>query len=298
MRRPIPLAVTYVALTGAYGPLWVAKDEGLFEKHGLDVSLRQLTPTAGVQALLAGEVDLYAGGTAALAAAVGGAPIVYIGSIVDRFVMSLFVQPEITGIMDLEGKVVGVTQPGAPTDVGARIALRTAGLVAERDVKLAYLDAGPDILSALEQKRIHGGMLSPPLTARARRAGLHALVELGTLAERFPQTALVARRRDLDTQRDALVRFFRGYADGVKLARERPARAREIIARYTEVRDLETTAENYAAFAPWWELPPRVTEGSIRTALAFSVDPRARDVEPGAFIDDGIVNELIAARLA
>lgn len=287
-----------MALTGAYGPLWVAKDEGLFAKHGLDVSLRQLTPTAGVQALLAGEVDLYAGGTAALAAAVGGAPIVYIGSIVDRFVMSLFVQPEITSLIDLKGTVVGVSQPGAPTDVGARIALRGAGLVAQQDVTLAYLEAGPKILAALQQKTIHGGMLSPPLTAMARRAGLRELVDLGTLAERFPQTAFVARRRDLDAHRDPLLRFFRSYAEGVKLARERPARCQAIIARYTEMRDPEATAENYAAFAPWWEMPPRVTEGSIRTALAFSVDPRAREVEPGAFVDDGIVNELIAARLA
>lgn len=297
MNPPEVLAVAYVALTGAYGPLWVAKEEGLFARHDLDVSLRQLTPTAGVQALISGDVDLYAGGTAALAAAVAGAPIVYIGSIVDRFVMSLFVQPEIERLTDLKDRTIGVTQPGTPTDAGARIVLRGAGLVLDQDVKLSYLDAGSKVLAALQQKTIHGGLLSPPLAAAARKAGLRELVELGTLAERFPQTAFVARRTSLDSHRDVLLRFFRGYCAGVRLAREDPARAREVIATYTGAIDPDATAENYAAFAPCWALPPRVSEASIRTALAISADPRSRAVEPGAFIDDGIVDELIAAGL-
>ena len=291
MRTADAIAVTYVALTGAYGPLWVAKDEGLFVPHGLDVSLRPLTPTAGVQALLAGEVDLYAGGTAALAAAVAGADIAYIGSIVDRFVMSLFVQPEIESVIDLRGKTIGVSQPGAPTDVGARVALRGAALVPDRDVTLAYLDAGPTILAALRQKLIHGGMFSPPLSALARTAGFRELVDLGKRPERFPQTAFVARRDSIASHRDSLLRFFRGYGEGVRFARAHPARAREIIAAYTKVSEPEATAENYDAFAPCWEMPPLVTEASIRSALAASTSARARSIDPKDLIDDRIVRE-------
>ena len=289
------ITVTYVALTGAYGPLWVAKDEGLFAKHGLDVSLRHLTPTAGVQALLSREVDLYAGGTAALTAAIAGADIAHIGSIVDRFVMSLFALPDITSLMDLKGKVVGATQPGAPTDAGARIALRGAGLVRPQDVTLSYLEAGPRILAALQQKVIQGGMLSPPVSAMARKAGLRELVDLGTLAERFPQTAFVARRKDLPSHRDVLFRFFRGYGEGVRLARERPARAQEIIATYTKVSEPEVTVENYNAFAPWWEMPPFATEAGIRSALSVSTHPRARLMKPSDLIDNQIVEALTAS---
>lgn len=286
------LAVACVAASGAYMPLWVAKDEGLFARRGLDVSLRRLTPAAGIEALVAGEVDLYAGGTAALTAALDRGAIVYIGVIVDRFVLSLFVEPRITKVIELTGKVIGVTQPGTPTDAGARIVLRGAGLVPDQDVILAYLDAGTNILAALRGGGIQGGVLSPPITALARKAGLRELVDLGKRPERFPQTAFVARRHDLDSGRDRLLRFFRGYGDGVRSARDNPARAREIIARYTGVSEPEVTAETYAAFAPCWEMPPFVTEAGIQSALSVSTHPRAPRVKPSDVIDNRIVEEL------
>jgi len=291
MRAPGELAVACVAASGAYAPLWVAKDEGLFAKHGLDVSLRRLTPAAGIEALVAGEVDLYAGGTAALTAAIDGADIVYIGAIVDRFVLSLFVPAGITNVIELTGKVVGVTQPGTPTDAGARLVLRGAGLAPDQDVRLAYLEAGTNILAALQRGEIQGGVLSPPITALARKAGLRELVDLAKRPERFPQTAFVARRNDVDSRRDRLLRFFRGYSDGVKLARDNPARAREIIPRYTGVSEPDVTAETYTAFAPCWEMPPFVTEAGIQSALSVSTSPKARLVKASDMIDNRIINE-------
>jgi len=285
MRAPGELAVACVAASGAYAPLWVAKDEGLFAKHGLDVSLRRLGPAAGIEALITGEVDLYAGGTAALTAAIDGADIVYIGSIVDRFVLSLFVPSGITSVIELAGRVVAVTQPGTPTDAGARLVLRGAGLVPDQDVRLAYLGAGTNILAALQRGGIQGGVLSPPTTALARRAGLRELVDLGKRPERFPQTAFVARRNDVDSGRDRLLRFFRGHSDGVRLARDTPARAREIIPRYTGVSESDVTAETYNAFAPCWEMPPFVAEAGIQSALSVSPHPRARLVRATDFID-------------
>ena len=291
-RSPNEIAVAYVAVSGSYGPLWVAKDEGLFKKYGLEVSLQYLNPTVGVQALVAGEVDIYAGGTAALEAAVNGADIVYIGSILDKFVLSLFVQPEIKDVSELRGKVVGVSQPGAPTDVGAQIVLRGAGLVPDRDVKLSYLKGVPEILAALQQKIIHAGVINPPITVMARRAGLKELVDLGKLPERFPQTAFIARRSFLGSHNDPLIRFFKGYSEGVRFARENPRRAQEIIAKYTKVSDQEVNVENYKAFAPWWEMPPFVTEAGIQAALSISTTPKARLVKATDFIDNQIIKQL------
>lgn len=292
MRAANEIAVTYVAVSGVYGPLWVARDEGLFRKHGLDVSLYDLDPTAGVHALVSGEIDIYAGGTAALEAAVNGADIVYIGSILDKFVLSLFVQPEIKDVTELRGKVVGVSQPGAPTDVGAQMVLRSSGLIPDRDVKLSYLKGVPEILAALQGKIIHGGMINPPITVLARKAGLRELVDLGKLRERFPQAAFIIKRSDLDSKRESLIRFVKGYSEGVRFAREHPRRAQEIIEKYTKVSDQEVNVENYKAFAPWWEMPPFVTEAGIQQALSISTNPKARLVKPTDFIDNRLIKQL------
>jgi ABC-type nitrate/sulfonate/bicarbonate transport system substrate-binding protein len=49
-----PLRIAYSSISGAMLPLWVAKDSGLFAKHGVDVDLTYIRGVA-IEALLAGE---------------------------------------------------------------------------------------------------------------------------------------------------------------------------------------------------------------------------------------------------
>ena len=51
-----PLRIAYSSISGAMLPLWVAKDTGLFAKHGVDVDLTYIRGVA-IEALLAGEVQ-------------------------------------------------------------------------------------------------------------------------------------------------------------------------------------------------------------------------------------------------
>lgn len=291
-RAPHELAVTYVAVSGTYGPLWIAKDKQLFNKYGVDVSLQYLNPTAGIQALIAGDVDIYAGGTAALEAAISGSDLVYVGSILDKFVLSLFSLPEIKSLSELRGKILGVSQPGTPTYAGAQVVLRRSGLVADKDVKLAYLKGVLEILAALQQKIIQAGMINPPLTVLARKAGLRELEDLGKLPARFPQTAFIVKRPYLQTHKDALAKFFKGYVEGVRWARDSPDQAVEVIAKYTGVREPEVTRESYHAFAPWWEVPPFVSEAGIQTALSLSTHPKAASFTPKDFVDNQVIQQL------
>ncbi len=291
-RAPNEIAVTYVAVSGSYGPLWTAKDEGLFKKYGVDVSLQYLNPTAGIQAVIAGDIDVYAGGTAALEAAMSGADLVYIGSIIDKFVLSLFSVPEIKDVSELKGKVVGVSQPGTPTYAGAQVILRRAGLIPDKDVKLTYMKGVPEILAALQQKTIQAGMINPPITVLARKAGLRELEDLGKLPARFPQTAFIVKRTYLNSHKELLLRFFKGYIDGVRFSRENPKQAMEIMAKYTKVTEHEVNLENYNAFASVWEMPPFVSETGIQTALSISTNPKAGSFSPKEFIDNQIIQQL------
>src|SRR6266446_4911827 len=54
--------VSYTQASGAFTPLWVAQEAGLFKKHGLDASLKLLNSQVALQALVAGEVDVISSG--------------------------------------------------------------------------------------------------------------------------------------------------------------------------------------------------------------------------------------------
>ena len=110
--------------------MWMAKEIGAYEKYGIDAELIYISsgPTV-VQALMGGDV---VGGLAAtnsvIAAVLRGAPMVSVLSTCNRPYHRLFVQPEITRIEDLKGKIIGVTRFGSVTDNLTRMVLKKYGL--------------------------------------------------------------------------------------------------------------------------------------------------------------------------
>ena len=71
--------VSYTQASGAFTPLWVAQEAGLFKKHGLDASLKLLNSQVALQALVAGEVDVISSGPDLVNARLQNVPVKYIG---------------------------------------------------------------------------------------------------------------------------------------------------------------------------------------------------------------------------
>src|SRR5436305_14225306 len=61
-------------------PLLVALEGGYFAKRGLNVSVNQVGATVAVQGVISGTIDIYQGGTAAIAANLAGADIIYVAA--------------------------------------------------------------------------------------------------------------------------------------------------------------------------------------------------------------------------
>ena len=56
------VVVTYAQPSGAFTPIWVAYEAGLFRKYGLNASLQILTPQVSAQAVISDEADFYTDG--------------------------------------------------------------------------------------------------------------------------------------------------------------------------------------------------------------------------------------------
>src|SRR5258706_5672671 len=69
----IPLRATYASVGGAFAPLWIAQDKGIFNKYGLAVDLKYMLSATGTQALLSGSVGNVNSATELVAAGLGGA---------------------------------------------------------------------------------------------------------------------------------------------------------------------------------------------------------------------------------
>ena len=288
----IPLRATYAAIGGAFAPLWIAQDKGIFNKYGLAVDLKYMLSATGTQALLSGSVDIVNPATELVEAGLGGARVAFIIGILNRAVLSIYSKPELKQLSDLRGKVLGVTLPGSTTDLTAKILLQQAGMVPGKDVQITHLQGMPDIITALTQGRIDAGIISAPTTLKARQAGLKELVDITARNVPMIHAGLATTRDFIKSSPDKVRRYVQAYIEANKIARTDPETTKQLIAKYTKTDNKEDLDETYNTYARAWEQAPYVSPAAMQTFLNFAVNPAAKTAKPEQFIDNSFVAEL------
>ncbi len=129
-QTPSKVTVAYSAVSPIFAGVWMAKEIGAFEKHGLKADLVYISSgSVTVQAMVGGNLDMtIAASNAVVSSILRGAPLVAVGSITNRPAMSLFVQPEITRPEQLQGKVLAITRHGSSTHFLTLFLLEKLGL--------------------------------------------------------------------------------------------------------------------------------------------------------------------------
>jgi ABC-type nitrate/sulfonate/bicarbonate transport system substrate-binding protein len=288
----IPLRATYAAVGGAFAPLWIAQDKGLFNKYGLDVDLKYMLSATGTQALLSGSVDIVNPATELVEAGLGGARIAFIIGILNRAVLSVYSKPELKQPTDLRGKILGVTQPGSTTDLTARILLPQLGLTPGKEVQITHIQGMPDMITALIQGRIDAGIVSAPTTVKLRQAGLKELIDVSARNIPMIHAGLATTRDFIKGNADKVRRYVQAYIEGTKIARTDPETTKQVIAKWTKTDNKEDLEETYNTFVKAWEQAPYVSTAGMQTVLKFAINPAAKTAKPEQFIDNSFVAEL------
>lgn len=286
------LRVSYPAPSGVFTPIWIAQDKGLFAKYDVKVDLKFISPSTATQALLGKSMDVVIPGGEFIEAGLGGEKMVYIAAIANKVVLSLYSKPEIQTVADLRGKTISALSPGSTSDFLARILLQDAKLTPGKDVKILYLKTGPEILAALTQGKIDAGIISAPVTLKARQAGLRELVDAADKNIAMIHAAFGSTRDVLRERADGVKKFLQGYVEGIKLAKSNSAEAKAVIGKYTQTSDPEELEETYRTFVRVWERAPYVSSAAVQTLLNFATNPKAKSSRPEQFIDNSLIAEL------
>jgi NitT/TauT family transport system substrate-binding protein len=288
------LVAAYSSLSATQAALWLAKEAGAFQRHGLDVELIYIsTGTKMVQALVGGDIRIaQVGGAAPLAARLRGAEIKIIAVSFNTLALTLMAQPDIRSVADLKGKRLGISRFGSNTDFGTRYLLRKYN-IAERDVAFLQFGEAQGILGALLSGAIHAGVLSYPTTAAAIRKGLKELIDFTDVGLEFPNSNISVTDRFLQTQPDIARRFLMGYSEGLHRYKTEPVFSKRVMGKYLRVQDQAVLDETYNIFAPKMPRIPYATVNGLRLALeSLSDEPRAKNAKPEEFYDDTILRNL------
>jgi NitT/TauT family transport system substrate-binding protein len=290
-----PVRINWTAVTGAQSGMFMAQQEGLFKKHGLEVELIHIPSSSrGIQAILAGEIAFsFMDGANAAQANLKGANLTLVAGATNRQVFSLMAKSEFKRIGDLRGKKVGITRVGSSTHTSALYALGSAGLKTG-DYQLLPLLEVPNIFTALSAGQIDAGVMSPPTNARAKKAGFIELMNVAKEGPEFVSVAVGTSRSYVKANEDIVRRVVRAYAEGVQIFKTNKPAALRMIRNQLKVTDQEIQEDTYNQFRDYLEYPPYVSRKGMEAVIAdiAEKEPGAKAAKAEDFLDMRFVAEL------
>ncbi len=296
---PQKLRVAYAAVTAAFSIPWIAKEAGIFQRHGLDVELVYIAAgSRAVQTLVGGSVDVAAiGGPAGVDAKLAGADTVYVAIPVNRVIVFTVAQPQIQRVEELRGKSIGVTRVGTVTDFFTRIFLRQNGLVPDRDVMIRQMGGLPETVAGLKAGLIEGGTFGFPAVLHARAAGFRVLVDYNTAGYRYPLSTVIVTQKLLRTREPAIRKFLEAHIEAVHRFKTDPTFAMNVIGKYTNTSDRAMLEETQKVYAEAFErIPyPNVEDMKLGITQVSETNPRAKSVDPKDFVDPRLLKEIEAS---
>jgi NitT/TauT family transport system substrate-binding protein len=289
------IVVSYAQPSGAFTPIWVAYETGLFKNHGLNANLQLLTPQVSAQAVISEEVDFYTDGPDLINARLRGGQVKYFGGTMQQLVFQIWGAKELKSIQELKGKTIAASTPRAALDTATREALKKNGLVPNRDVQILYVQTVPAILSSVLGGKTAAGTLSAPNTLKAKESGLNLLVDIGKLNIPAFQVAYGTTEKYLKNNPNTVYAFLKAIAEAVVLSRKDPGIAKKAIGKYAKIEDGPTIDGTYDACAPYWALSLAVHPEAIKAQFEYLDEKEfanAKNADPKDFYDNSFVEAL------
>jgi ABC-type nitrate/sulfonate/bicarbonate transport system substrate-binding protein len=291
----------YGAINAYMTSTWVARDEGYFRKHNLDLEPVFIIASRAAQAMLAGEVHVGLIGPTHVtnAVAAGGDLVMFMGNQNNvRYVM--VVHPSVKRAEDLKGKriAIGASQAGLAS-LATHAALDHMGLNARKDnITLLLIGEEPLRLAALQTGNVQATLIAPELVTVAASQGFLTLLDMAKLNIPFQASGMVTTRRLLRSDSRMIERVGRATVDAINYIREASNKKAvlQVMAKNLKLAKPERLEASYQDLVE--ELPrgicPTVPGVSsiIKLMAELGLNPKASQLKA-----DGIVDLTLCQRL-
>jgi NitT/TauT family transport system substrate-binding protein len=276
-------------------PFWVAKDAGIFKKHGLDVDMLFINgSTRGIQSLIAGDLNFTgAVGTSAINGRLAGGDIRIISSLVNTLPYYIVGKPEIKSPEGLKGRSAATHIPGTSADFALRLALKRFG-IAYDDIKAVMIGGSPARVAAVMNGQLDFTMVTEPGKIEAERAGLKVIIDMAKLDIPFQFTCAVTTGQMIREQPDTVMAFVKAMAEAVHFYKNNKEAVINIMQKYTRGQERPVLEGAYAAYDEMLVEDTYPTLKGLQNTLEVqaSFDPKAVNAEVEDLVELRFVNEL------
>ena len=273
---------------------YAARDRGWYREEGLEVQLIMMPAPVSNLALIAGNVDFTSVPTAAITAALRGAPLRVLFTSFDKPLFWLYAKPEIRELKGLKDKKIGTSGLGAAETL-LREFLKKQGLEVGRDVTL--LNTGADSVRwvSVVSGSTDATVITLPWNFSAEEAGLRNLVSF-TKEDMVQLTgSIVIRDSLLQTDPSVVEKFISATLKGHLAVRANRAEAIATLTRNVKISEA-LAAKSYDVIRPALTADGGLSEESQRKALDLILQVQGIKEAPPLerFFDFGIQKRLSA----
>jgi NitT/TauT family transport system substrate-binding protein len=241
------LRVSTLFIGSSLLPLWVAQDQGIFTRAGLDVQLIWMQSGLSTSALLAGEVDAIFGTpqvTLTALTAKNPPPLVAIAAWGSASEHWLVVNSSIRSVKELEGKTLATSRPKS-ADHGYTIAILERFGVDPR--RVTFLSAGGQAgrLAAVQSGRVAGSVFNRYYTIQLKKDGFRDIGKLERPDYPFPPSTLFVHKDSLQTKRKALKSFVVAMMEATERQKRDKELCLRLIRKHLRLQDPEVVEAAY-----------------------------------------------------
>jgi ABC-type nitrate/sulfonate/bicarbonate transport system substrate-binding protein len=216
---PHKAVFSFGGLNERSGVLFVARDAGIFKKHGLDATVVNVrNAQVGMSALAGGDTQFHVGSATgtSIGAMAMGLDMVFIAGLINKLDGTFVVNPTIKTPADLKGKRIGVQSMGGGVWMFSMLAFEHWGLSPERDnIQFRIIGDQSVMAQALTQNIIDGAYLGYTFGAQLERQGYHVLADLATLGIPYQGLGVMTRRGLLDRSPEIPERALRALVESI-----------------------------------------------------------------------------------
>jgi NitT/TauT family transport system substrate-binding protein len=294
-QSPQKIRIGYPSISSRQAQLWIAKDDGIFRKYGLDVELIFLRGgQVAIQALTGGDPPIVTIGNVIIAN-LQGHDIVLVASVENSYDQSVFARPGTATTMEqLKGKRFGISGFGSATHNAALILFKKFNLEPNKDVSFVPTGTGPERLAAMGSGRIDATFFNPSEVPQALKAGFVEIIQMADIGFEVQGSGLATSRSFIKTRRDVVKAALKAYVEGIYYVFANKPATLKSLARYMRTNDQEVLDYSYQHYLKRTPKKPYPTMKGIQNLVDMSAPqiPQAKSAKPEQFVDLSFLQEL------
>lgn len=291
------LAVGFSSFAGHHTPMWIAVEDHISRKYGIDLKAVYAGRLRPQQLLLSGDVPIVvATGSGALTShALGSKDQVIVAINMNKVGGGIFARNEIRTVEDLRGKTIGVARAGSISEIILRYVLRAKlGLQPDRDVKLLVVGDPAVGLQALERGIVDATPLTMPLPLMAVKMGFREIVNYDALGITFPANTVTTLRQTIARRPELIDSFLRILIEGIYVFKTNKSESLAVMKKNLLGSSDEVLEETYRYTTAALVQPPYPSLEVVRSGLEIlSLQyPQAKQADPNLLVDASFVKRI------